>query len=121
MSRKFKISQDQLSLPFGEVASLGYEGRERAFWAMSLICLLSLGIYFYAINAIARNTALRSGLEAELADTSGRIATMEFAYIGMENAVTSELAAQYGFREVDTPLYVTREAPPSLTLNRGIR
>lgn len=120
-------NEEQLTLPFGErrarslkpraLAALGYEERQKIFWFLAGVAVFSLFIYFYAINAIARNTALRQNLEAHLADSSGRIAALEFAHIELENSVTAELAKQYGFEEVKTPLYVSRTPNTALTLN----
>lgn len=124
MSKRINFNDEQLSLPFGEAraaqlsfGAIGLEARQRIFWSLAGISLLSLFIYFYAINAIARNTALRQNLEAHMADASGRIAALEFAHIELENAVTEELARQYGFEEVKAPLYVSRTKATALTLN----
>jgi hypothetical protein len=120
--KKIKFNEHQLTLPLGERGiSLSYEGRERAFWFLVGVSVLSLFIYFYAINAMARNTALRSHLEAHLADANSRLGTLEFAYIDLENSVTAEVASAYGFKEVRKPLYVTRNAAPTLTLNSASR
>ncbi len=128
MSRRINFNDEQLALPFGEsrVAGLSLnaissEARQRIFWTLAGISLFSLFIYFYAINAIARNTALRQNLEAHMADASGKIAALEFAHIELENQVTEELARQYGFEEVKAPLYVSRTKTSALTLNTTSR
>jgi len=98
--------------------ALSIESRANFFWFLIGVSILSLLVYFYAINSIARNTALRQNLEAYVADAGGRIAGLEFAHIELKNAITAELAYSYGFEEVRTPLYVTRNSSTSLTLNR---
>lgn len=128
MSRRINFNDEQLALPFGEsragsislpisLSGVSLEARQRIFWTLMGISIFSLFIYFYAVSAIARNTALRQNLEAHMADASGRIATLEFAHIELENSVTEELARQYGFEEVKAPLYVSRTKATELTLN----
>lgn len=101
-----------------KIKSISYEQRETAFWFLVGVSILSLFIYFYAINAIARNTALRQNLEAHVADAAGRIGGLEFAYIEEQNKITSEVAASFGFKEVKSPLYVSRATGSALTFNR---
>ena len=120
MNRKTRFNENQLALPFRERGSisLSYEGRERAFWLLAGVSIFSLFVYFYAVNAIARNTALRENLEAHLADSGSRIGSLEFSYISLKNGVTSDIALARGFTEAKAPLYVTRTQAASLTLNR---
>lgn len=101
-----------------KIKAISYEQRANFFWFMVCASILSLFIYFYSVSAMARNTAIRQNLEAQLADTGGRIGGLEFSYIELKNSITSELAHQYGFREIRNPLYVSRNAANSLTLSR---
>ncbi|OHA92069.1 MAG: hypothetical protein A3J09_01055 [Candidatus Zambryskibacteria bacterium RIFCSPLOWO2_02_FULL_51_21] len=124
MIKKFRISDEQLALPFRErparVLSLrrvSYEDRQRTFWVLAGISIFSLFIYFYAVNAIARNTALRSNLEAHLSDAGSRIGALEFSYIELRNGITKEKAGELGFSEVKSPLYVSRNAAAALTFH----
>lgn len=98
--------------------TISYETRAHFFWFMVGISVLSLFVYFYAINSIAQNTALRQNLEARVADAAGRVGGLEFSYIELRNSITFEMAKNYGFKEVRTPLYVTRHTSSTLTLNR---
>lgn len=100
------------------VKAISYDSRANIFWFMVGLSILSLFVYFYAINSIARNTALRQNLEAQVVDAAGRIGTLEFAHIELRNKITSEVASAYGFKEVKKPLYVTRTTGSALTLNR---
>lgn len=81
------------------------------------VSILSLCIYIYAINTTARNVASRQDLERQIADLSVRLDSLEFAYIGLKNNVTIDLAYQYGFREARKPLYVSRIQTASLSFN----
>jgi hypothetical protein len=120
MKQKQNLNESQLTLPFGHgrTAAISLDDRARILWFMGAVSLLSLFVYFYAVNVIARNTALRQNLEAHVADASGRIGALEFSYIELKNSITSEVAASHGFKEVRAPLYVSRTGSTALTLNR---
>lgn len=96
---------------------IGYNNRVRFFWILTAVSLLSLFVYIYAINATARNIALRQNLERQIAKTSANLDSLEFAYVALKNNVTIELAYQYGFQEVKNPLYVSRTRTTSLSFN----
>lgn len=119
MSRRTYISENQLALPFGErsVRALSHESRQHFFWFLAGISLFSLILYIYAIEATARNVALRANLETRVAEANGQLSSLEFAYIELKNNVSIELAYLYGFEEVKSPLYISRDRANSLTLN----
>lgn len=119
MSRKITFNQNQLPLPFREKRSvaISLDDRQRFFWFLSGAALLSLVVYFYAINATAHHIAVRQNLEKEVAQAAAKLGSLEFSYIELRNAITIETAHQYGFKEVKQPLYVTRDSGSSLTLN----
>lgn len=120
MSKRNKIiSIHQLALPFGQrgVRTILYEDRQHFFWFMVTLSLLSLGVYFYAINAAAHHIAVRENLESQVAEIGARLSSLEFAAIDLKNSVTLDVAHEHGFSEVKQPLYVTRGNSGSLTLN----
>jgi len=97
---------------------LSYENRAHLFWFLAGVSFLSLFIYFYAINATARNVALRGNLERETQELSSEIAKLEFEYIELRGKVTLEKARELGFAEVKEPLYITtRKSGESLSFN----
>ncbi len=101
-----------------QVKAISLESRANFFWFLVGVSILSLFVYFYAVNSIAHNTALRQNLEAHVVDAAGRIGSLEFAYINAKNIITSEVAMSYGFKEARSPLYVSRTTGSALTLNR---
>ena len=117
--RRIKINHNQLSLPFDSIKSgtISYEDRVRFFWTLASISLLALTAYIYAINATAHNIAVRQHLEREVSQMSAELSILEFKHIALQNAVTIEVARNYGFSEVKQPLYVSRESEDTLTLN----
>src|SRR3990167_5200928 len=110
MSKRINISENQLSLPFNQRGgrAISYDSRVRFFWFLAGISVCSLAIYMYAIEATARNVALRENLETRVIEAEGKLSSLEFAYIELKNNVSMELAHQYGFQEVRSPLYVSR-------------
>jgi hypothetical protein len=123
MTRKFKLNHNQLPLPFGDKAAkaLSLDDRQRFFWFLVSVSALSLLVYIYSINAAAHHIAVRQNLEREVSDTNVRLSALEFEVIQEKNNITLETAQQYGFVEVKEPLYVSREATNSLTLNTVTR
>lgn len=119
MRRKIQLNLNQLALPFSEGNSkaLSLEGRERFFWGLVSVSLCSLLIYVYAINAAAHHIAVRQNLEKQVERLNGDLSVLEFETIALKNGVTMEVATNYGFSEVREPLYVSRDAENSLTLN----
>ncbi|MSR87716.1 MAG: hypothetical protein EXS69_00910 [Candidatus Zambryskibacteria bacterium] len=116
---KIKFNYNQLELPFGERRSkaISIDDRQRMFWFLTTTSLLSLIVYIYAINATAHHIAVRENLEKKVVEMADNLGTLSFDYIELANAVTIETAHEYGFKEVKQPLYVTRGAGDSLTLN----
>ena len=100
---------------------ISYDKRVQLFWALVTISILSILIYIYAVNVIARNIALKQHLEKQIADMSANFDSLEFAYIELRNNVTLELAYQRGFKEVKSPLYVSRARPQALSFNTSSR
>ena len=113
------ISENQLTLPFGEIRakSLTYENRERVFWGLVLCALSFVGIYIYAINATAHHIAVRQNLERQLSETRAELGALEFEHIALKNGVTIEVAQAHGFGEVSKPLYVSRKSSSALSFN----
>ncbi|MBI1974381.1 MAG: hypothetical protein HYS51_00775 [Candidatus Zambryskibacteria bacterium] len=113
------ISKDQLVLPFGQGRAMviSYDYRARIFWVLMTVVLASLGVYMYAINATARHIALRQNMERQTAVISTSLDSLEFSYITLRNNVTIDTAYAEGFKEEKSPLFVTRNKAPSLSLN----
>lgn len=119
MSRRIRISENQLTLPFGEggEVSISYEDKKKAFWSLVSLSLLALSFYIYAINATAHHIAVRENLEREVSELRAELGVLEFASISLKNAVTMERAVELGFQEAKRPLFVSRAPNTSLTLN----
>lgn len=119
MRRRITFSQNQLTLPFGEGGgmTISYDNRAHVFWTLATISILSLFIYILAISTTTRNIVIRQNLERQIIETSAKLDSLEFIYIGLKNDVTVELAHSYGFQEVRNPLYVSRTPATSLSFN----
>ena len=100
-----------------KLISIAEAERRYIFLALVGIMFFSAITYIYAINSIAKNTALRASLEAQVAEISSDLSKLEFEYIGLKSEVTLKLAEQYGFTEKKNPQYVSRTGS-TLTFNR---
>ena len=116
--KRIKFNYNQLELPFREASkSVHFEDRIKLFWLLVAVVISSLALYVYAINATARNIAMREHLEREVAQVSSNLSLLEFEYIALKNGITAETASELGFEEAREPLYVSRDAEDSLTFN----
>ena len=127
MKKNINLNLNQLSLPFSSLgskrgmaralSSVSYDDRAKAFWFLTGACLFALATYVYAVNATAHHVAERAALEREASDLSAEIATLEFRSIALKGDITLDLARQYGFEEVEKPLYVASDKADSLSFN----
>lgn len=100
---------------------ISYNRRVYLFWILVFISIISLSVYIYAVNAIARNIAVKQDMERQITNMTNDFNSLEFAYIELRNNVTMELAYQHGFQEVKSPLYISRIHPQALSFNTPSR
>jgi hypothetical protein len=96
---------------------LTFESRVRVFWVLVSICFISSILYIYAVSSAVSNTVSRQNLEREVGTLAARIGEMEFTYIGLKNNVSLAVAYSHGFKDVSSPVYVSRAKSPSLSVN----
>ncbi|MDB5266268.1 MAG: hypothetical protein JWN89_83 [Parcubacteria group bacterium] len=96
--------------------ALQYDNRVRIFWTLVSLCVASLALYVYGVNATVRNTVVRAQLEAEASNISAHLGEMEFAYISLKNKVSLEVAYARGYQDVVSPTFISRSSR-SLSLN----
>ncbi len=82
-----------------------------------MLCIASLLLYAYAVNAAVRNTVARGALETQVGTLTTHLSEMEFTYINEKNKVDLGLAIERGFTEVTHPTYISRTAGRSLSFN----
>lgn len=100
-----------------KIKTISYDTRRSTFWTLIFISALSLVLYIYGVSATVRNTVARQNLESAVAGINTRIGEMEFTYIGLKNAVSLETAYARGFQNVTEPVYISRSASRSLSMN----
>ena len=98
--------------------TISYDMRARAFWILAFIFCACLIVYVWAIRATISNTISRANLESTTSNLSAQVGEMEFTFIGLENNVSLQLAYDRGFQNVVTPIYISRSASHSLSMNR---
>lgn len=101
-----------------QTKTIAYDTRVRAFWTLAAISIIFVSIYILSIHLTIRNTAARQALAIQATELSARQGSLEFAYIGLKNQVSMEVARAHGFREVSSPTYISRSGVNSLTYNR---
>ena len=98
--------------------TISYDSRIRIFWALVLLVVMSFGLYVYALNAVIRNTVARQNLELVAADLSTQASSLEYAYINLKNKISIDMAYAQGFKDISSPIYISRARANSLTMNR---
>jgi len=98
--------------------TFSYEQRIKAFWILISISMACLVVYVLAVNFIVRNTIVRQTLEIETANMATHIGELEFSYIALKNKASLDLAYARGFKEVTSPIYISKSVPRSLSINR---
>lgn len=94
--------------------AISYEDRGRIFWTLSAIVGLSCLAYIYCVCATTINIAERQKLERTVADLVANQGSLEFHYITLKNKINMDEALAMGFKEVRTPIYVSRTQNNSL-------
>lgn len=97
--------------------ALSFDTRVRTFWMLIVLSIISLALYMYGVKATVYNTVARQQLETEVSNISTHIGEMEFAYIGLKNKVSLEVAYARGYLDVTAPTYISRAAAHSLSMN----
>jgi hypothetical protein len=96
--------------------TISFDTRFRVFWTLVILSGVSLTLYIYGVTATVRNTVARQSLEAEVMNISTDLGEMEFTYIGLMNGVSLQVAYERGFKDVTSPVYISR-AQNSLSMN----
>lgn len=102
-----------------QALSFSFDTRVRVFWTLAFMAALSLVMYVYGVNATVRNTVARQNLEAEAANISTHLGEMEFAYIGLKNRVSLEIAYERGYQNVASPTFISKNSSRSLSFNNA--
>lgn len=100
--------------------TISYEARSRVFVTLVAVSILSLGVYTYAVLATVYHTVARESLVGERSSLSMSVSELEYKDIALRNTINLDTALTRGFREVTSPLYVTRGSD-TLTLNTANR
>ncbi len=74
-------------------------------------------MYVWAVRATISNTILRANLELTTINLAIEVGELEFKYISLGNDVSLQVAYERGFKNVTEPLYISRSATRSLSMN----
>jgi hypothetical protein len=97
--------------------TISYDARARAFWVLSVGCVIMMFVYVGAIEATVHNTVTRQTLQNQSEALATVVSEMEFQDIALKNNVNLDLAYAHGFKDVTAPVYISRSAAVSLSMN----
>lgn len=97
--------------------TISLETRVRAFWTLVFISLASIFLYSFSVLTTVHNTVARQDLEAQVLNISTKLGEMEFEYIGLTNQVSLQVAYAKGYKDVVSPIYISRSNDGVLSMN----
>jgi len=97
--------------------TISYDARARAFWILAVSCVLMVVVYIGAIEMTVHNTVARQTLQSQSDALSTVVSQLEFQDIALKNNVDLNLAYAHGFKDVTAPVYISRAAGISLSMN----
>jgi hypothetical protein len=96
--------------------TISYDARVKIFWMLVAVATVSIVLYIYAINATIRNTVARQNLQLAAADLSSEESSLEYAYINKKNEISIDVAYANGYKDISSPIYISRAKATSLTM-----
>lgn len=97
--------------------TISYDARVITFWTLISIFVLCAVMYVFAVRATISNTIARANLESTSTNLAASVGEMEFKHISMQNNISLQMAYDRGFQNVAQPLYISRSASHSLSMN----
>jgi len=90
--------------------------REKIFWTMLSVFVVSLGLYVHSLLSIINHVVVKESLVKSNNLLTQKVSELEFKNVALKNKINIEFAVARGFSEVKNALYVSRSSV-SLTLN----
>lgn len=97
--------------------TISYDARARAFWILVIGSVLLIATYIVAIEMTVHNTVTREKLQNQSDTLATVVSQLEFQDIALKNNVDLNLAYAQGFKDVTAPVYISRAAAGSLSMN----
>ncbi len=69
---------------------------------------LSVAVYVFSINSIARHTALREAVEVEIRSLGNDVGQLESVYTAGVSGISLEMAREFGLVQKKSPVFVSR-------------
>lgn len=100
-----------------KVKTLSYDARHRVFWFLAMTGAILIVVYIGAVEMTVHNTVARQTLQKQSVALATVVSEMEFQDIALKNNVNLNLAYEHGFKDVTAPVYISRAAAVSLSMN----
>ena len=97
--------------------TISYDTRHRAFWFLAITSAILIVVYIGAVEMTVHNTVARQTLQKQSVALATVVSEMEFQDIALKNNVSLNLAYEHGFKDVTAPVYISRAAATSLSMN----
>jgi hypothetical protein len=97
--------------------TISYDTRQRAFWLLAIASVLCIIVYIGAVEMTVHNTVARATLQKQSTGLATAVSELEFQDIALKNNVNLDLAYAHGFKDVTAPVYISRTAAVSLSMN----
>ncbi len=93
-----------------KVKELIFHNTKLTMLILSVVSLISVILYMWAVNLTVRNVVKREALETEMSALTNKISELEFVYIRKKNSITLEYAATLGFVPASETKFVSRKS-----------
>ena len=84
------------------------------FWAASITLVSLVGMYIFFLGSSIVNVSARQSVNDKIENLGSKVAQLEFEYVALQNAVTSDVASAKGYVAQSPVAYVSKESRLSL-------
>ena len=90
-------------------------------WTLVFVCIALCVLYIFFMNETVFNVAKRATLEQEIAIRSSDISNLEFQYISLRNNIDITLAYSLGYKDIESPRYISKTPVTALVSLNNIQ
>lgn len=93
-----------------------YCTERRVFFGALALLIALFGAYIYFVSASVVHVVVREETDKKISYVTSRIGDLESQYLAVQQAITEEDLAQYGFVDAPAEKVYVRKAPDNLVL-----
>ncbi|MEI6480035.1 MAG: hypothetical protein WCO12_00745 [bacterium] len=83
--------------------------QKEIFWATAATFIALVGLYVFFLASSIVNVAVRQNVNDKVVALSSKVAQLEFQYVSLQNAVTSDVATSEGYVAQAPVAYVAKD------------